>query len=45
MFAKNLNTDWQVGEGESDGFKSITAFYPEEASSASNGSILVTTCL
>ena len=28
--------DWQVGAGEPNGFKSITAFYPEGATS-SNG--------
>jgi len=30
---------WQLGNGESNGFKSITAFYPTEASN-SNGIIL-----
>nr|AKM76618.1 photosystem II reaction center PsbP family protein [Francoa sonchifolia] len=33
--------DWQVGAGESNGFKSISAFYPEE-DSASNVSIVIT---
>lgn len=28
--------DWQVGAGEPNGFKSITAFYPEDSSN-SNG--------
>ncbi|KDO85234.1 hypothetical protein CISIN_1g024710mg [Citrus sinensis] len=27
--------DWQLGAGEPNGFKSITAFYPQEASSSS----------
>jgi len=30
---------WQVGNGESNGFKSITAFYPTEVSN-SNGIVL-----
>ncbi|XVF74058.1 hypothetical protein PTKIN_Ptkin13bG0031100 [Pterospermum kingtungense] len=33
--------DWQVGAGEPNGFKSITAFYPEEAAN-SNVSIVIT---
>ncbi|XP_057730026.1 psbP domain-containing protein 3, chloroplastic-like isoform X1 [Arachis stenosperma] len=33
--------DWQVGIGEPDGFKSITAFYPQEASN-SNVSVAIT---
>ncbi|RYR48865.1 hypothetical protein Ahy_A07g034951 [Arachis hypogaea] len=33
--------DWQVGTGEPDGFKSITAFYPQEASN-SNVSVAIT---
>ncbi|GMH20934.1 hypothetical protein Nepgr_022776 [Nepenthes gracilis] len=33
--------DWQVGSGEGNGIKSITAFYPEEASS-SNVSVVIT---
>ncbi|XP_057516975.1 psbP domain-containing protein 3, chloroplastic [Amaranthus tricolor] len=41
-FKISIPQDWQVGEGESDGFKSITAFYPEEASSASNVSVAIT---
>lgn len=32
--------DWQVGAGETDGIKSITAFYPEGATS--NVSVLIT---
>jgi hypothetical protein len=36
--------DWQVGAGEPNGFKSITAFYPGEASS-SNGSFLMDPCI
>lgn len=28
--------DWQIGGGEGNGFKSVTAFYPSEASN-SNG--------
>lgn len=31
-----LGSEWQVGTGEPNGFKSITAFYPQEASN-SNG--------
>lgn len=31
-----FDADWQVGSGEPSGFKSVTAFYPEEAS-GSNG--------
>ncbi|XP_072056512.1 psbP domain-containing protein 3, chloroplastic isoform X3 [Arachis hypogaea] len=38
--ASALN-DWQVGTGEPDGFKSITAFYPQEASN-SNVSVAIT---
>ncbi|CAO2817472.1 unnamed protein product [Amaranthus hypochondriacus] len=41
-FKISIPQDWQVGEGESDGFKSITAFYPEEAASASNVSVAIT---
>lgn len=26
--------DWQVGAGEPNGFKSVTAFYPEEGFSS-----------
>lgn len=33
-------SEWQVGTGEPNGFKSITAFYPEEAST-SNGILKV----
>uniref|UniRef100_A0A2N9ITX2 PsbP C-terminal domain-containing protein n=1 Tax=Fagus sylvatica TaxID=28930 RepID=A0A2N9ITX2_FAGSY len=33
--------DWQVGAGEPNGFKSITAFYPEGATS-SNVSVVIT---
>ncbi|XP_059460649.1 psbP domain-containing protein 3, chloroplastic [Corylus avellana] len=33
--------DWQIGAGEPNGFKSITAFYPEEASN-SNVSVVIT---
>ncbi|KAB1203504.1 PsbP domain-containing protein 3, chloroplastic [Morella rubra] len=33
--------DWQVGAGEPNGFKSVTAFFPEEASS-SNVSVAIT---
>ncbi|KAF9613102.1 hypothetical protein IFM89_005581 [Coptis chinensis] len=32
--------DWIVGEGESDGIRSLTAFYPEESTS-SNVSVLI----
>ncbi|XP_057436816.1 psbP domain-containing protein 3, chloroplastic isoform X2 [Lotus japonicus] len=33
--------DWEVGTGDSSGFKSLTAFYPKEASS-SNVSVAIT---
>lgn len=33
-----LYADWQVATGEPDGFKSVTAFFPEGASN-SNGTI------
>ncbi|XP_028762845.1 psbP domain-containing protein 3, chloroplastic [Neltuma alba] len=33
--------DWQVGTGEPNGFKSVTAFYPQEDSS-SNVSVVIT---
>ncbi|XP_041017806.1 psbP domain-containing protein 3, chloroplastic [Juglans microcarpa x Juglans regia] len=33
--------DWQVGAGEPNGFKSITAFYPEDTSN-SNVSVVIT---
>ncbi|KAF7829457.1 psbP domain-containing protein 3, chloroplastic [Senna tora] len=33
--------EWQVGTGEPNGFKSVTAFYPEEESS-SNVSVVIT---
>lgn len=29
-----LSTDWEVGTGDGNGFKSVTAFYPAEASSS-----------
>lgn len=31
-----LGSEWQVGTGEPNGYKSITAFYPQEATN-SNG--------
>lgn len=31
-----IGVDWQVGSGEGDGIRSLTAFYPQDAS-ASNG--------
>lgn len=34
-----FGSDWEVGTGDSSGFKSLTAFYPKEASS-SNGIIV-----
>ncbi|GAB4828471.1 hypothetical protein Ancab_035468 [Ancistrocladus abbreviatus] len=34
--------DWQVGSGEGNGLKSVTAFYPEEASGTSNVSVVIT---
>lgn len=33
-------SDWQVGTGEPNGFKSITAFYPTAEASNSNGIVL-----
>ncbi|XP_024969184.1 psbP domain-containing protein 3, chloroplastic isoform X2 [Cynara cardunculus var. scolymus] len=33
--------DWQIGGGEGNGFKSVTAFYPSEASN-SNVSVVIT---
>ncbi|XP_057975573.1 psbP domain-containing protein 3, chloroplastic isoform X2 [Malania oleifera] len=48
VYSDNLNKfnilipgDWQVGAGEPNGFKSVTAFYPQEASS-SNVSVVIT---
>lgn len=36
-----LSADWEVGSGDaSNGFKSVTAFYPSEASSGSSGNWL-----
>lgn len=36
---ENVDADWRVGTGEPNGgFKSVTAFYPEEAYTSSNGS-------
>ncbi|XP_042508954.1 psbP domain-containing protein 3, chloroplastic isoform X2 [Macadamia integrifolia] len=37
----SADTDWQVGAGKADGIRSVTAFYPGEASS-SNVSVLIT---
>ncbi|XP_021746693.1 psbP domain-containing protein 3, chloroplastic-like [Chenopodium quinoa] len=37
----SIPQEWQVGAGETDGIKSITAFYPEEAST-SNVSVVIT---
>ncbi|KAH9759749.1 PsbP domain-containing protein 3 [Citrus sinensis] len=34
-FEISIPQDWQLGAGEPNGFKSITAFYPQEASSSS----------
>lgn len=34
--------DWHVGDGKTDRFKSITAFYPDEAASTSNVSVVIT---
>ncbi|KAL8151460.1 hypothetical protein V2J09_021268 [Rumex salicifolius] len=36
-----IPTDWQVGSGESDGVRSLTAFYPQQ-STTSNVSVLIT---
>ncbi|CAM8886550.1 unnamed protein product [Rhodiola kirilowii] len=40
-FKISIPNDWQVGAGEPNGFKSITAFYPEETST-SNVSVVIT---
>ncbi|KAF3320121.1 psbP domain-containing protein 3 [Carex littledalei] len=40
-FSIMIPQDWSVGAGQSDGVRSITAFYPEEASD-SNVSVLIT---
>ncbi|RDX65062.1 PsbP domain-containing protein 3, chloroplastic [Mucuna pruriens] len=40
-FKIDIPQEWQVGTGESNGFKSITAFYPTEASN-SNVSVVIT---
>jgi hypothetical protein len=37
-FDLHSHKDWQVGQAEPNGFKSITAFYPQETST-SNGKI------
>lgn len=36
-----IPNDWQVGSGETDGVRSLTAFYPQQASN-SNVSVLIT---
>ncbi|XP_057436815.1 psbP domain-containing protein 3, chloroplastic isoform X1 [Lotus japonicus] len=40
-FKIEIPQDWEVGTGDSSGFKSLTAFYPKEASS-SNVSVAIT---
>ncbi|TKY75366.1 PsbP domain-containing protein 3 [Spatholobus suberectus] len=40
-FKIEIPQEWQVGTGESNGFKSITAFYPTDASN-SNVSVVIT---
>uniref|UniRef100_A0A7N0UTQ8 PsbP C-terminal domain-containing protein n=1 Tax=Kalanchoe fedtschenkoi TaxID=63787 RepID=A0A7N0UTQ8_KALFE len=40
-FKISIPNDWQVGAGQPNGFKSITAFYPEETST-SNVSVVIT---
>ncbi|KAK9270877.1 hypothetical protein L1049_026463 [Liquidambar formosana] len=40
-FKITIPKDWQVGAGEGNGFKSVTAFYPEDAST-SNVSVVIT---
>ncbi|KAF5740983.1 hypothetical protein HS088_TW11G01065 [Tripterygium wilfordii] len=40
-FKISIPQDWQVGTGEPNGFKSVTAFYPDEAS-ISNVSVVIT---
>jgi hypothetical protein len=32
-----VSTGWLVGAGEASGIKSVTAFYPEQAATDSNG--------
>ncbi|KAF2324817.1 hypothetical protein GH714_017272 [Hevea brasiliensis] len=42
-FQITIPQEWRVGTGEPDGgFKSVTAFYPEEAYSTSNVSVVIT---
>ncbi|KAJ8762335.1 hypothetical protein K2173_007493 [Erythroxylum novogranatense] len=41
-FQISVPNDWQVGSGEPAGFKSVTAFYPEEDSSNSSVSVVIT---
>ncbi|CAN0924292.1 PsbP domain-containing protein 3, chloroplastic [Linum grandiflorum] len=42
-FQISIPQDWQVATGEPNGFKSVTAFYPEEQSSATtNVSVVIT---
>ncbi|KAL7582614.1 psbP domain-containing protein 3, chloroplastic [Lactuca sativa] len=40
-FKITIPQDWQIGGGEGNGFKSVTAFYPSEASN-SNVSVVIT---
>ncbi|KAI5660876.1 hypothetical protein M9H77_20199 [Catharanthus roseus] len=40
-FKISIPRDWQVGNGEGDGIRSLTAFYPQDASS-SNVSVVIT---
>ncbi|KAL8135837.1 psbP domain-containing protein 3, chloroplastic [Apium graveolens] len=42
-FKISIPQDWEVGSGDgSNGFKSVTAFYPKEASSGSSVSVVIT---
>ncbi|CAH9086716.1 unnamed protein product [Cuscuta epithymum] len=42
-FKISIPSDWEIGSGEGDGVRSLIAFYPQEPSSSSNVSIMITT--
>lgn len=37
-----LTSDWSVGAGDTKSFKSVTAFYPEEAADSSSVTVVIT---
>ncbi|CAI0381528.1 unnamed protein product [Linum tenue] len=41
-FQISVPLDWEVGTGEPSGFKSVTAFYPQQASAAASVSVVIT---